>query len=114
MFVTDFGIRILVGTCIGEAYLQVRIGNLTVRHHFKVLEYLHISLVRVHDNVKIFIGAKHLCEYIAERLLQHTNHGGFVNILQFFELVKMRHHIRCLFFLSHFGVGMVLNYLKSI
>ncbi len=114
MLVANLRVRVLVGTGVGEAYLEVRIGHLSVRHNFKVLENLHVTLVRVHNHVKIFICAEHFCKHVAKRFFEHAYHSCLVDILQFLELGKTLHHIRCFFFLSHLSMGMVLNYLKSM
>ena len=101
VLLSDLHIRVLVSAGIAQGYLQVRIGHLAVRDYLKILEYLHITLVRVHDHVKILVRAKHLRKHIPERLLKHTDHRSLVDILKFLKLGKTLHHVGSFLFLSH-------------
>ncbi len=66
MFFTYFNLRIVVGSCIGERYLQIGICHLTVGYNFEVLENLDITFVRIHDDIEILVGSKHFCQHVSE------------------------------------------------
>ena len=78
--------------------------DFAVGNHLEVLEYLHVALVGVQDNVEVFIGAEHFSENVAERLFQHADHCGLVDVLEFLELGELLDHIGSFLFLCHYIV----------
>ncbi len=101
MLLADFCLGVVVGPGIAERYLKVRVLHFAIGNNLQVLEYLHVSFVRVEDYVEVLICAEHFGQHVAERLLQHTDHRGLVYIFQFFELGELLDHIRGVLFSCH-------------
>ncbi len=104
----------MVGTGVGKSDLCVGVGHCTVGYHLQVLEYLHVALVGVHDDIEVFIGAKHFGEDVAERFFQHTYHSGFVDVFEFLKFGKTLHHVRSFYFLSHLVVYLIGVFYMSL
>ena len=102
VLLADLHLGVVVGAGVGERDLQVGILHLAVGHHFEILENLHVALVGVHDHVEILVGTEHIRKHLAERLLKHAYHGGFVDIFQFLKRSELVHQIGGFLFLSHF------------
>ena len=51
---------------IGQADLAVGVGHGAVLHDFKVLIYIAVPFVGVHDDVEVLVCAKHLGQHVAE------------------------------------------------
>ncbi len=102
MLLAHLGLGVVVGAGIAQGDFQVGVVDLAVGHDGEILENLHVALVGVEDDVEIFVGAKHLGEHVAERLLQHAYHRGLVDILKLLELCELLDHIWCCLFLCHF------------
>ena len=66
MLLADLHVGILVGAGIAQRNLSRRVGHLSVGNHFKILEYLDIPFVRVHDYVEVLVGTEHLSQNISE------------------------------------------------
>ena len=101
MLLAYLHIRIVVGPGVGEGDLEVGVGDFAVGDYLEILEYLDIALVGVHDDVEILVGSEHLGEYVAERLFQHGDHRGLVDVLKFLEFGETLHHVGSFFFSCH-------------
>jgi len=81
--------------------LQITVGHRSVFHNLTVTPYFEIPLRRIHDYIEVFIGPEHLCQYVAERFFQHTNHRSYFDVLQLFELCKGIDHANGFLFFCH-------------
>ena len=66
MLLAYLDLGVVVGAGVGERNLTVGVLDLAVGHYLKVLEYLNVALVGVHDDVEILVGAEHLGEHVTE------------------------------------------------
>ncbi len=101
VLLAHLGLGVVVGAGVAQRDLQVGVGHLAVGHHGEILEDLHVALVGVEDYVEVLVGAKHLGQHVAERFLEHADHSGLVDVLEFLELGKLLDHIGGSLFLSH-------------
>ena len=72
--------------------LLILILHLTIGYHHAVTVNLKVTLVGVHNHVKILVGTKHLGDDIAEAFFQHTHQCGTIDILRLFKIVKGLNH----------------------
>ncbi len=105
MLLANLCLGVVVGTRVGQRYLQVGVLHLSIGHDFEILENLHVALVGVENHVEVLVGAEHFCQHVSERLFEHANHCGLVDVLKFFELGKLFDHIGSFLFLCHCYCG---------
>ncbi len=61
--------------------LHVWIRQILICYNFTVTPYFEISFVRIHNNVVIFISAKHFRDHTTERFFENAYHSCSINIL---------------------------------
>ena len=82
-----------------------RVGDLLVGDDVAGTPDLEVPLLlEVDDDGEGVIGAKHLGEDIAERVLQDLDHGVLVDVLELLELGECLDEARCFFFLCHWAI----------
>ncbi len=108
VLLAHLGVGVVVGAGVAEGDLEVGVGHLAVGHYGEVLENLHVALVGVENDVEVLVGAEHFGQHVAERLLQHTDHRGLVDVFQFLELGELLYHVGGCLFLCHSLKGLSL------
>ena len=90
-------------TSLRKCNFLIFIFNFAISNNYTVALNLEVTLVRVHDDIKVFVTTKNLGKYITEALLQYTYQCSTVDILCFFKLAECINHTRCQFllFFSH-------------
>ncbi len=101
MFLAYFGFGVVVGAGVGERNLEVGVLDFAIGNYGEVLEYLNVAFIGVEDYVEVFVGAEHLGQHVAERILEYAYHCRLVDVFEFFELGKLLDQIGCFLFLSH-------------
>ena len=101
MFLTHLAVGVIIGLSVTQGNLLDGILHLSVLNDFQFLVNLAVSLVRVDNHVKVVIVAEHLGEHTAERLLEHADECGLVDVLEFLELGKLCGHVNRFFSFSH-------------
>ena len=94
---------------VGQTHFGDGILNLAVFDDRQVLIDLAVTLVRVHDDVEVLVGAEHLFQNVAERFFEHAYQCGLFDVLQLAELHELIDHIDRLCFLCHIScVSLIL------
>ena len=77
---------------LGEGNLLVLIHHLIVGYHHTVTVNFKVTLVRVHDHVKVLVRAIDFGNDVTEALLEHTHQRGAVDVLVLFKFLKGLNH----------------------
>ena len=83
-FFTNLVIR-FDAKCSTQLNLLVLIFNSTVFNYRSVVPDFQITLIRVYNNIKVFIGLVLLTQLVAERLLNEGHQSGSVDVLFLFK-----------------------------
>ena len=101
MLLAHLTVGIIISLGITQRDLLVGIFYLTILNDLQVLIDFTVTLVRIDNDVKVVVVAKHLGQNTAERLFQHADKSGLVNVLEFFKLGKLLGHVDRFFSFSH-------------
>ena len=88
---------------LSQSDFLVLVLDFAISHNHTVTIDLEVTLVRVHNDIKVLIATKNLGKHITEAFLQHAHQSSTVDILGFLKLAECINHTRCYFllFLSH-------------
>ena len=71
----------------------ISIGNLTVGNNHTVTIDLEVTLIWVHDYVKVLVTTEDLRNDITETFFQHANQSSTIDVLGVLELLERLNHI---------------------
>ena len=88
--------------CFAECNFFVRVGQFFVGDHHSVAIDFAVSLVGVHDDVKVLVRAEDFCNDVAETFFENAHKRGVVNVFVLLKFGKsLNQACRFGFFLSH-------------